>query len=54
MNKEIIKKLIIEIKSKNRDADIEDIKKFVDYKERILLSTQEVKDLLQEIKKDKL
>jgi hypothetical protein len=53
MNKEIIKNLIIEIKSKNKNVDVEAIKKFVDYKERIMLSDKEVETILQEIKTEK-
>jgi len=53
MNREIIKNLIIEIKSKNQDVDIETIKRFIDYKERIMLSDKEVEAILQEIKTEK-
>jgi hypothetical protein len=49
MNKEKIKDLIIELKSKDQKANLNQIKKFIDYKERILLSDKEIKCFIDEL-----
>ena len=54
MDKE--KNLIIEIRSKNDKndkVDLETIKRFIDYKERILLSNEEIDSILIELINEK-
>lgn len=49
MNKEKIKDLIIDLKSKDQKANLNQIKEFIDYKERVLLSEKEIKYFIDEL-----
>lgn len=49
MNKDKIKKLILEFMSKNKFITREQIKMLIDYKERVILTEKEIDDVVLEI-----
>tara|TARA_Y100000389_G_scaffold26008_1_gene22462 strand:+ start:426 stop:608 length:183 start_codon:yes stop_codon:yes gene_type:complete len=49
MNKKKIKDLIIDLKSKDQKANLNQIKEFIDYKEKVLLSDKEIKYFIDEL-----